>query len=132
MDYKQIQESVQKTIDNYTGSLDIFYLYCNKDLSLNSKSVQKIESDLNNSNIDFKIISNDEILSEIINYNDLQSFFFGNHTITKDWFKENNQFSFDSLGNRYNPTFNVITRTDEKIQLFVKEQSAIDRINTKK
>lgn len=132
VNYRQIQESVQTTIDNYTGSLDIFYLYCNKDLSLNSKPVQKIESDLKNVNIDFKIISNDEILSEIINYNDLQSFFFGNHTITKDWFKEYNQLSFDSLGNRYNPTFNVTTRTEEKIQLFVKEQSAIDRINTKK
>lgn len=132
VDYSQIQKSVVKTVKNYSDSLDIFYLYCNKDLSLDSQSFRKVESTLNESNIDFEVISNNEILTEIVHHEDLQSFFFENHTISKEWFEEYNRLSIESLGNRYNPKLNVTTNADEKIQLFAKGQSAIDRINAKK
>ncbi|HEM2905838.1 TPA: hypothetical protein U0677_001652, partial [Streptococcus suis] len=132
VDYSQIQKSVEKTIEKYIKSLDTFYLYCNKDLSLDSKSFKKIENSLNEHDIEIVVISNNEILATIIDYPDLQSFFFGNQTITKERFREYNQLSFDSLGTRYNPKFNVVTGTDEKIQLFTKNQSAIDKINSKK
>lgn len=132
VDYSQIQKSVEKTIEKYSDSLDAFYLYCNKDLSLDSKSFKKIENSLNEHDIEIVVISNNEILATIIDYPDLQSFFFGNQTITKERFREYNQLSFDSLGTRYNPKFNVVTGTDEKIQLFTKNQSAIDKINSKK
>lgn len=75
VDYSQIQKSVVKTVKNYSDSLDIFYLYCNKDLSLDSQSFRKVESTLNESNIDFEVISNNEILTEIVHHEDLQSFF---------------------------------------------------------
>lgn len=132
VDYNQIQRSIDKTIEHYSSSLDVFYLYSNKDLSLESQGFQKIKSSLDEANIEFEIISNNEILAEILRYNDLQSYFFENHTITKDWFEEKNQLSFKSLGSRYNSTFNVTTKTDEKLQLFVKSQCAVDRINAKK
>lgn len=132
VDYSQIQKSVEKTIEKYSHSLDAFYLYCNKDLSLDSKSFKKIENSLNEHDIEIVVISNNEILATIIDYPELQSFFFGNQTITKERFREYNQLSFDSLGTRYNPKFNVVTGTDEKIQLFTKNQSAIDKINSKK
>ncbi|HFI0336557.1 TPA: hypothetical protein ACGOV2_001058 [Streptococcus suis] len=132
VDYSQIQKSVEKTIEKYSKSLDTFYLYCNKDLSLDSKRFKKIENSLNEHDIEIVVISNNEILATIIDYPDLQPFFFGNQTITKERFREYNQLSFDSLGTRYNPKFNVVTGTDEKIQLFTKNQSAIDKINSKK
>ncbi|MCK3942081.1 hypothetical protein HCC47_04305 [Streptococcus suis] len=132
VDYSQIQKSVEKTIEKYSDSLDTFYLYCNKDLSLDSKSFKKIENNLNKYDIELVVISNNEILATVIDYPDLQPLFFGNQTVTKEWFREYNKLSFRSLGTRYNPKFNVVTGTDEKIQLFTKNQSAIDKINSKK
>lgn len=132
VDYNQIQRSIDKAMEHYSSSLDVFYLYSNKDLSSESQGFKKIKSSLDEANIEFEIISNNEILAEIVRHNDLQSYFFENHTITKDWFEEKNQLSFKSLGSRYNPTFNVTTRTDEKLQLFVKSQCAVDRVNAKK
>ncbi|EMC47557.1 MAG: hypothetical protein UIH32_00365 [Streptococcus mutans] len=132
VDYSQIQKSVNKTIENYGEKLDTFYLYCNKDLTLTSSSYKKIESSLKSVNINLEVISNNEILTQVVQYTNLQSFFFKNHTITKDWFKEYNQLSFNSLGDRYNSRFNVETKTDEKIQLFTRSQKAVTRINNKK
>ncbi|WP_161496939.1 hypothetical protein, partial [Streptococcus suis] len=86
VDYSQIQKSVERTIEKYSKSLDTFYLYCNKDLSLDSKSFKKIENSLNEHGIEIVVISNNEILATIIDYPDLQSFFFGNQTITKERF----------------------------------------------
>lgn len=132
VDYSQIQKSVNKTIKKYAGQLDVFYLYCNKDLTLTSQSYKRIESTLKSVDIELRVISNDEILTQVAQYTDLQSFFFENHIITRDWFVTYNQLSFDSLGMRYNSEFNVETRTDEMIQLFIRNQKAIDKINSKK
>ena len=132
VDYSQIQKSVNKTIKKYAGQLDVFYLYCNKDLTLTSQSYKRIESTLKSVDIELRVISNNEILTQVAQYTDLQSFFFENHIITRDWFVTYNQLSFDSLGMRYNSEFNVETRTDEMIQLFIRNQKAIDKINSKK
>lgn len=132
VDYSQIEKSVNKTIKKYAGQLDVFYLYCNKDLTLTSQSYKRIESTLKRVDIELRVISNNEILTQVAQYTDLQSFFFENHIITRDWFVTYNQLSFDSLGMRYNSEFNVETRTDEMIQLFIRNQKAIDKINSKK
>lgn len=132
VDYSQIQKSVNKTIEKYAGQLNVFYLYCNKDLTLTSKSYKRIESTLKSADIELRVISNNEILTQVAQYTDLQSFFFENHIITRDWFENYNQLSFDSLGMRYNPRFNVETGTDEKLHLFTRNQKAIDKINSKK
>ena len=132
VNYSQIQKSVNKTIEKYASQLDVFYLYCNKDLTLTSQSYKGIESTLKSPDIELRVISNNEILTQVAQYNDLQSFFFENHIITRDWFENYNQLSFDSLGMRYNPKFNVETGTDEKLYLFTRNQKAIDKINSKK
>ncbi|MCY7218101.1 hypothetical protein [Streptococcus cristatus] len=132
VDYSQIQKSVNKTIEKYADQLDVFYLYCNKDLTLTSSSYKRIEEALENADIELRVISNNEILTQVAQYTDLQSFFFENHIITRDWFENYNQLSFDSLGMRYNPRFNVETETDEKLHLFTRKQKAIDKINSKK
>ena len=132
VDYSQIQKSVNKTIEKYAEQLDVFYLYCNKDLTLTSSSYKRIVEALKNADIELRVISNNEILTQVTQYTDLQSFFFENHMITKDWFENYNQLSFDSLGMRYNPMFNVETGTDEKIHLFTRNQKAVDKINGKK
>ena len=132
VNYSQIQKSVNKTIEKYSSQLDVFYLYCNKDLTLTSQSYKGIESTLKSADIELRVISNNEILTQVAQYNDLQSFFFENHIITRDWFENYNQLSFDSLGMRYNPKFNVETGTDEKLYLFTRNQKAIDKINSKK
>ena len=132
VDYSQIQKSVNKTIEKYADQLDVFYLYCNKDLTLTSSSYKRIEEALENADIELRVISNNEILTQVAQYTDLQSFFFENHIITRDWFENYNQLSFDSLGMRYNPRFNVETGTDEKLHLFTRNQKAIDKINRKK
>ena len=132
VDYSQIQKSVNKTIEKYAEQLDVFYLYCNKDLTLTSSSYKRIVEALKNADIELRVISNNEILTQVTQYTDLQSFFFENHMITKDWFENYNQLSFDSLGVRYNPMFNVETGTDEKIHLFTRNQKAVDKINGKK
>ena len=44
-DYAQIKKSVEKTIKHYSDSLDVFYLYCNKDLNSDSRSYKEIEDE---------------------------------------------------------------------------------------
>ena len=95
VDYSQIEKSVNKTIKKYAGQLDVFYLYCNKDLTLTSQSYKRIESTLKRVDIELRVISNNEILTQVAQYTDLQSFFFENHIITRDWFVTYNQLSFD-------------------------------------
>ena len=64
---------------------------------------------MKSADIELRVISNNEILTQVAQFNDLQSFYFENHIITRDWFENYNQLSFDSLGMRYNPKFNVET-----------------------
>lgn len=132
VNYEQIKKSVEKTIKNYNGKLDVFYLYSNRDLTSTSKGYKTIEKILTEANIELIVISNSEIISEVIKYTDLQLYFFNNHELKKEWFEEKNKLSFDSLGRRYNPEFNVETKTEEKIQLFTRNSNSIKRINETK
>lgn len=130
--YSQIQKSVDKTIRIYGKELDIFLLYCNKDLTLTSRAYKKIESDLQSANIELQIVSNNEILNQVTQDSSLQQYFFGNHTISREWFSEYNKLSFSSLNERYNTRFNVNTEINDDFELFTRNPKAIARINEKK
>ncbi len=132
VDYKQIMSSVEKTIQYYGNDLEVFYFYCNKDLTSTSSRYKKIKLTLEKAHIKFEIISNAEIINQILKYPDLQLFFFQKHTISRKWLSKYNQQSCDSLGARYNPNLNIHTQTEEKIQLFTKNKKAFRRINKKK
>lgn len=132
VDYNQIKSSASKAIQHHRDSLKVFYFYCNKDLTSTSKGYKKIESELEKFGIKFEVISNVEILNQVLKYADLQEFFFKKHTITREWFAEYNQQAFDSLGARYDPNLNIETQAEEKMQLFTKNEKALHKINNKK
>lgn len=132
VNYSQIEKSVKKTIKEYRNELDIFYLYSNKDLTSTSQGYKKIESLLTEADIRLEVVSNNQIISELMKYTDLQSYFFNNELLDKEWFEEKNELSLRSLGKRYNPEFNVETGTEEKLQLFTRNNKAIEKINDSK
>ncbi len=132
INYNLIMNSAQKIVNYYTGQLDIVYLYCNKDLTTTSTHYKNIEAVLTKSNIQIVLISNQSILDQVIDYPVIASLFFNHHHLTNDWFNEHLLISLNSLGPRYNSTFNVETRTEEYIDLFSHNNEAISRINQKK
>ncbi|MBF7093884.1 hypothetical protein IYQ92_01050 [Streptococcus sp. HF-1907] len=132
IDYKQIQHSVDEAVKYYQGELETFYLYCNYNLKSTSEGYKKINSTLSDAGIKLEVISGDEIITQVMQFTDLQLFFFEKHNIAREWFQDYNQLSFESLGERYNPRFNIETEAKRKLDLFTKNQESLSAINDKK
>lgn len=130
--YYQIKNSTDKVIEYYRNNLDTLYLYCNRELDINSNAFLRISNSLNEANIDIILITNHEILDQVLRYDDLCSYFFNKHMLDRNWFKYNCEKSIHDLGPRYNSDLNENTTTEDYINLFVKDDESITLINNKK
>ena len=131
-DYAQIKKSVEKTIKHYSDSLDVFYLYCNKDLNSDSRSYKKIEDFLNSAGIEIQLITNYAILDQVIGDSRIAEFFFNHHSLNDNWFQEKLEQSLDSIGTRYNNEFSISTETEKEFRLFLKNSETLKIIEEKK
>lgn len=131
-DYTQIQKSVEKTVKYYSGSLDIFYLYCNKDISSDSQGYKKIEELLCSAGIEIQLITNNAILDQVFKYPIISEYFFDHHSLNDIWFQEKLEQSLDAMGTRYNRKFNVSTETEKEFKLFLKNSETLKILEDKK
>ena len=117
--YDQIKDSVSKVVKYYKGSIDVVYLFSNKDLDSNSEQYESISKILKEENICLERICNQEILSiiESQGYNTIKQLFFGKHYFTKEWFDKNLRISLEDLEPRYITGFNVDTYTQNFFEI---------------
>lgn len=117
--YAQIKQSVQKTVEHYGDSLDVIYLFSNKDLDINCKPYKDILSILVPHNIKIIRICNQEILSiiETNKYNTIIQLFFGKHNLTAEWFDNNLKTALEDLNPRYVSGFNIDTSTQSYFEI---------------
>lgn len=132
IDYPQIKRSTDKVISNYRGKLDTLYLYCNRDLNIESQGFIRIKESLEDAGIQIKLVTNEEISDQVLEHKDLCSYFFKKHSIDKKWFEEESVKSLNNLGPRYNPELNEKTEAESLINLFIRDEEAIRNINNKK
>lgn len=132
IDYVQIKDSIEKAVKHYNGQIDVIYLYCNKDLTTTSKPYRDIIDYLNEYSIELKVVTNQEILNSVLYYPVIMTGFFGVKLFEQKWFENTVQTAASDLGVRYNPNFNVETKINLYIDLFSRNQSAVDYINHKK
>lgn len=131
-DYSQIKNSTDKLISNYRGELDTLYLYCNRNLDVNSQGFTKIKESLEDAGIQIELITNEEILDQVFKHKDLCLYYFKKHSINKKWFEDESIKSLNNLGPRYNPELNEKTEAESLINLFIRDEEAIININNKK
>ncbi|EOD5300596.1 hypothetical protein ACJXVI_001764 [Enterococcus faecium] len=132
VDYSQIKHSAMQTVKYYKGSLDVFYLFCNKDLDSDSQSFKEISRLLNDAGIAINLVTNKEILDSIVEFPTIASKFFNSNFLSDEWFKSKLEDSLSSIGIRYNKLFNVSTETEKLFQLFLKNSKTIEIINERK
>ncbi|EIB6117779.1 hypothetical protein K9D10_002768, partial [Enterococcus faecalis] len=131
INYSDIEESIKKTIKHHSGDLDVFYLYCNKDISTGSKGYKKCEKLLHSAGIEIEIIANKAILDRVITNPRLGEYFFGQYFLKEEWFEEKLEQSLDSMGTRYNKLFNISTETEKEFRLFLKNSETLKIIEEK-
>ena len=132
VDYSQIKHSAEKAIQYYAGKLDVIYLYCNKDLTTSSKPYQDIYNLLASKNIALVPITNHAILDQVLRNDTVSWYYFEYHHLTSKWFEDRLQMSLSALGPRYNGDFNVSTGTENKLDIFLCNSSAVAQINKAK
>lgn len=132
VDYKQISASVEQIIKHYTGKVNHVFLYCNKPLNTNAKEYAAFQMLLQEQNIALEPITDNSILDLVRKYPYLGLYYFGDHTLTIEWFEKHTQNVFEELGVRYNREFNIDTNISEWLSLFLHDHNAIEYINKKK
>lgn len=136
VDYSQIRKSAEKTIKYYTGkvgNVDLVFLFSNKPITVTAHGYVETIKLLEASNIKVQLITDTTILDLVLNkYPDLGLFYFGNHSLSKDWFTQHTNHMLSELGERYNSDFNVETLFYNELSLFVHDQTAARYINNKK
>lgn len=131
VDYTQILGSANITIKNYKDKLNHVFLFCNKPLT--NRSLESTRSLLLSVGISLELITDNTILDLVrTKYPHLGYYYFGNHTISPEWFLSHTRHMFEGLGERYNPDFNVETEFSKELSLFVHDEEAANYFNTKK
>ncbi|MGG5343968.1 NACHT domain-containing protein [Enterococcus sp. AZ192] len=132
INYSAIKDSVKKTIKHHSDDLDIFFLYCNKDINTEAKGYKECEILLNTSGIEIRVITNKAILDRVIENPRLAEYFFGQQVLKDEWFWEQLEQSFDSMGTRYNKLFNISTETENEFRLFLENMETLNIIEEKR
>ena len=131
--YQQIYDSAQKIVSNYKGKVEHVYLFSNKELSYtHSSKLRDTRNLLNDNGIILELVTDRAVLDLVRKYPYLGLYYFGQHSITHNWFLKNASYRYDNLGNRYNNKFNVDTTTSRKLSLFCIDKTALSYINDKK
>lgn len=132
IDYAQILHSCKTAVSYYAGKLDVIYLYCNKDVTVTSKSYTNIVNFLSENNIEIIPITNQSILEDVMK-NELIAWNYFNHiSLSQELLTEKISVSLSTLGPRYNDEFNVFTTTESLLNVFLCAGDAIKKINEKK
>jgi hypothetical protein len=132
--YDSVERSMTAAIQNYGGSIDVIYLYCNKDFTYTATSFTRFKAALRDAGIRLETVTNVEILNQIIGnqYAVIAARYFANESLSKVWFEEKAELALRGLGLRYNCKFNVPVEYEKSIDKFLFLQEAIEEINTKK
>lgn len=128
-DYTQIKHSAKKAIQYYAGNLDVIYLYCNKDLTVESKQYKDIAALLSQNGISLVPITNQTILEQVLCNEAVSRYYFDQRTLSEKWFNEHLRISLSLLGPRYNREFNVHTTVENRLNVFLHSDSAVSEIN---
>ena len=132
IDFSNIKHSVEQTVKYHSENLDVLYLYCNKDIDTGSKAYRKCAELLDSAGIEIQIIANKAILDLVIEDPRLEEYFFGQYSLNEEWFKERLEQSLDAMGTRYNKLFNVSTKTEKELKIFLKNLETLKIIEEKK
>ncbi|MEA4970161.1 MAG: hypothetical protein VB051_06455 [Candidatus Pelethousia sp.] len=134
IDYGSIERSMKAAIMNYSGKLDVIYLYCNKDFAYIAPSFVRFKNALCAANICLIAVTNAEILNQIIGnrYLVIAARYFQNESINADWFAQKVELSLSELEPRYTRGFNVEVEYEQQLSLFAFMQGAIDYLNNKR
>ena len=136
VDYSQIKHSAELTAEYYTGKagiVNLIYLYSNKPITATSKSYTEIINLLKANSIEIQLVTDNAILDLVRDkYPYLGLYYFGNHTISQNWFATQAKYMFDELGERFNREFNVGTKFETELALFIHDQMAADYLNKRK
>ena len=111
VNYNEILKSAKQIVQHYRGKVDDVYLFCNKPIKNTAKTYLKIEDFLEANNIRIILVTDNEILDRVRKYPYLANYYFNAHTITHDWVVEHTQQVVSTLGERYNPNFNIATNS---------------------
>lgn len=130
--YEEIKKFAKTTVENYSGKVDIVYLYCNYDTSTARKPFRDTIDLLKEHNIDLVPITNQTILNQIMDIPVIASTYFGAHDLDENWFARNVQAGLNNLGARFNRDFNVDTTANAYIDLFLHNADGISLINQRK
>lgn len=130
--YQQIISSANEIVKWYSEKIDTVYLYCNKPISSTSKHYVKAYDLLKNNNISLVLITDKEILDDVVNYPTILSRYFEKTFFSKDWFSNKVETTIKNLGGRYNRLFNIDTNVQDKVKLFLGYEDAIAKINARK
>lgn len=132
VDYSQIEKSIQKTLKHCHKQLDVFYLYTNKDIDLDSQGFKKCKVLLDSADIEIYVIANNEILDRVLEENKIAEYFFEQHLLDGSWFKDKLYKSLGHMGERYNENFNVSTNAESSLKKFLANFETIEFIEQKK
>lgn len=134
--YEQIKNSAEKIVEYYTGkegNVNLVFLFCNKAITSTANGYMNAVKVLKDANIDVQLITDTAILDLVRNkYPYLGSYYFGNHSIQREWFVKHTRHMLDELGDRYNRNFNVETTSSNELSLFIQDQGASECLNAKK
>lgn len=128
INYPQIRKSFEKIIDEDEDKLDEVYLYCNKDVSVQSKAYRSCEKVLLKKNIKLIPITNQTILHQVEADSMVKDAFFGLYTLDFEWFQNNIASESRRLGKRYNANFNVKTQSEKNADIFCQNNAAINAL----
>lgn len=129
IDYEQIKHSAKTAVSHYAGQLDVIYLYCNKDVTTTSQGFQAVVSIGGAQGIEVVPITNQEILTQVMQNKTIAWHFFDYFTLSDEWLKHHLRSSLESLGPRYNDEFNVPTSTEKYLNYFLCNADAVTEIN---
>lgn len=132
VNYRDIESSIDTTIRKYSGKIDKVFLYCNKDIKCESDSFLQINKKAVSAKIEIVPITGQSILDEVMEYPPLLSCYFGLDSLDNAWFETNLRISLDDLGQRYNSAFNIETKAQEDLELFLRSDFGVCEINNKK
>ena len=131
VDYQQIKESVKKVIKYYAKELDLLVVYSNIDINTTNKSYTSIKTILEESGIELEIVTNQEILDQVLDHPKIKDAYFSGLSINESWNSTYIKACIESLGDRHN-SFNIETNTDECLSLFIHDKDGINLINSRK
>lgn len=130
VDYKQIENSVDKIIQNLNDSqLNVLYLYCNKKINTNSKSYKRICKKLDDNSIRIELICEENIVDLAREYKELGYYFFGWRYINAESLNKVNNLSLDLVGDKVVKNLDIETGAYVRLHFFLQDEIAINNIN---